>query len=175
MTALDGDELAGIVAQFGALTRAELARAVEELAFRRGETVEAVDDAEGTSTGGSSESTDDAVDRALADLRLVEFERDGERLLAPGPTALPTLPPDADDLPYILDVEERSPSRERLREPAERRLREAAATAAAAGDRERIERLLDATYDLESWAPDASVASVRQRLDAALADEGDDA
>lgn len=152
---LDGDELAGIASQFGALSRGDLIRAVEELAFRRGEEASAVGD---------------AVDRALADLRLVAVERDGDEVLAPGPTAFPRLPSGADDLPHILDVPERSVPREDLVEPAERRLREAAATAVADGDRERIEALLDATYDLESWAPDADVASVRERLDAALAD-----
>jgi len=153
----DGDDLAGVVAQFGALTRDELGRAADELAFKRGETVE---DLDGT------------VEDALADLRLVAFERDGTELLAPGPTAFPTLPEGAEDLPHILDVEERSVDRAALVEPAERRLRAAAATAAAEGNRERIEHLLDATYDLETWAPDAAVGSVRDRLDAALDEAG---
>lgn len=161
---LDGDELAGIAAQFGALSREDLVRAVEELAFKRGEEV-------------SAATADAAVDRALADLRLVAVDRGaegaGEELLAPGPTAFPSLPTGAEDLPHILDAEERSVPREELVEPAERRLRAAAATAVADGDRERIEGLLDATYDLESWAPDADVASVRERLDAALAETTD--
>jgi hypothetical protein len=158
---IDGDDLAGIAAQFGALTRAELVRAVEELAFRRGEDPETA-------------TVSDAIDGALADLRLVAVERDGDRLFAPGPTAFPRLPPDADDLPHILDVGERSVPREDLVDPAERRLREAAAGAVVEDDRERIEDLLDATYDLESWAPSADVGSVRERLDAALAEaEGD--
>ncbi|MFB6080880.1 MAG: hypothetical protein ABEJ81_07780 [Haloferacaceae archaeon] len=155
----DGDELAGIVSQFGALTRAELDRAIAELAFKRGE------EASEAASGG-------AIDDALADLRLVAVERDGDRLLAPGPTAFPRLPPDADDLPHILDAGERTVPRAALAESAERRLREAAASAVAAGDRERIEELLDATYDLESWAPEADVGSVRERLDAALAGDG---
>ncbi|MFB6304935.1 MAG: hypothetical protein ABEH47_07200 [Haloferacaceae archaeon] len=151
----DGDELAGVVGQFGALTREELGRALEELAFKRGETVA---------------DPDAAVEDALTDLHLVAFERDGTELLAPGPAAFPALPDGAEDLPHILDVEERSVDRAALVDPAERRLRSAAANAAAAGDRERIERLLDATYDLETWASDADVASVRERLDAALDD-----
>ncbi|MFB6302239.1 MAG: hypothetical protein ABEH78_05195 [Haloferacaceae archaeon] len=153
---LDGDELAGIASQFGALTRDELVRAVEELAFKRGETADAA-------------AVADAVDGALADLHLVAVERDGEEVLAPGPTAFPRLPSGADDLPHILDAPERSVPREALVDPAEHRLRETAAAAVADDDSERIERLLDATYDLESWAPDADVASIRERLDAALA------
>lgn len=156
----DGDELAGVVSQFDALTRAELARAIDELAFKRGEAVE---------------DPEDVIEDALADLHLVAFERDRTELLAPGPTAFPTLPEGAADLPHILDVAERSVDRAALVDPAERRLREAAATAAAEGDRERIRRLLDATYDLETWAPDAGVESVRERLDAALDATGDDA
>lgn len=159
---LDGDELAGIASQFGALPPADLRRAVEEVAFKRGEEV----------TAGQVE---DAVEGALADLRLVAVEREGERLLAPGPTAFPRLPTGADDLPHILDAAERTVPQSALAEAAERRLRAAAATAVADGDRERIERLLDATYDLESWAPDADVASVRERLDAALAETGGEA
>jgi len=164
----DGDELAGVASQFGALSRAGLVRAAEELAFKRGETVETTE-------------IEGAVDDALADLRLVAVEGEdtgggtgdgngGGELLAPGPTAFPRLPDGADDLPHILDAPERSVPREDLVEPAERRLRAAAATAVAEEDRERMGRLLDATYDLESWGPDADVASVRERLDAALAE-----
>lgn len=160
---LDGDELAGVASQFGALSRAELRRAVEELAFKRGEEP-------------GPERVDDAIDRALADLRLVAVEREGSGadgepdLLAPGPTAFPRLPAGAEDLPHILDAAERSVPEGALADAAERRLRAAAATAVADGDRERMAALLDATYDLESWAPEADVASVRERLDAALGD-----
>lgn len=159
---LDGDELAGIASQFGALPPADLRRAVEEVAFKRGEEV-------------SAERVEDAIDGALADLRLVAVEREGERLLAPGPTAFPRLPPGADDLPHILDAMERSVPQSDLAEAAERRLRAAAATAVADGDHDRIEGLLDATYDLESWAPEADVASVRERLDAAMSGAGGEA
>jgi hypothetical protein len=158
---LDGDELAGVASQFGALARADLTRAVEELAFKRGEET---DEAAVTA----------AVDSAVEDLRLVAVEHGDETVLAPGPTAFPRLPSGAEDLPHILDVEERSVPRDELAEAAERRLREGAAAAVVGDDRDRMERLLDATYDLESWAPEADVASVRERLDTALEDEAAD-
>ncbi|MFB6280847.1 MAG: hypothetical protein ABEH40_02370 [Haloferacaceae archaeon] len=186
---LDGDELAGVVSQFGALSRPELVRAAEELAFKRGEDVD-------------PDRVGDAIDGALADLRLVAVQggttdagptgagaadaggdESGSEsggtgtgcdaaLLVPGPTAFPRLPDGAEDLPHILDVEARSVADGAAAEAAERRLRAAAATAVADGDRERMAGLLDATYDLESWASDADVASVRERLDAALDSEG---
>ena len=151
----DGDELAGIVEQFGALSRAELERAVEELAFKRGEAVE-------------PGAVADRIEAAVEELRLVPVEREGTRLFAPGPTAFPALPAGAEDLPHILEVEERAVDRAQLARSAERRLREAAAAATAANDRERMAALLDYTYDLETWAPeDVAVESVRERLDAA--------
>lgn len=151
---LDGDELAGLADQFGALTRAELRRAVEEVAFREGE---AVDD----------ETVRAAVARAEDRLRLVAVE-DDEELLVAGPGALPTLPAGADSLPQILEVPERSVERAAVAEAAESRLREAAARAVDAGDRERVAALLDATYDLEAWAPETDASTVRTRLDDAL-------
>ena len=154
---LDGDELAGLADQFGALTRAELRRAVEEVAFREGE---AVDD----------ETVCAAVARAEDRLRLVAVEDDeeDEELLVAGPGALPTLPAGADSLPQILEVPERSVARAVVAEAAETRLREAAARAVGAGDRERVAALLDATYDLEAWAPETDASTVRTRLDDAL-------
>jgi uncharacterized protein YcaQ len=46
----------------------------------------------------------------------------------------------------------------------------AVAVAVAADDRDRAEELLDASYDLEAWAP-VDAAGVRDRLDAVLADD----
>jgi hypothetical protein len=152
--AVDGDELAGVVDLFGALTRAELEDALGELAFKRGETVDEA-------------AIDDAVDDAVADYYLVAVDRDGTTLLAPGPVAFPTLPEGAEDLPHILDVPDRDVDRSTLAEAAERRLRADAARAADADDDDRIEHLLDVSYDLETWgSTDAS--DVRSRLDDAL-------
>lgn len=149
--AVDADDLAGIVDLFGALTRAELRRALEELAFKRG--VAAPDAA--------------AIEAAVESYHLVEH--DG-RLVA-GPAAFPSLPPEADDLPHIMDVEGRSPDRGAVGRTVEERFREEAARALADGDGSRVERLLDASYDLETWGP-IEVADVRRRLDAARGGDG---
>ena len=120
---IDGDELAGIVDQFGALTPAELTRAVEEVAFRAGEEFD-------------EEALAEAVDEAERRLGLVAVDRDGDRLYVAGPGALPRLPTEGENLPHDLDAPERS--------------------------------VLDATYDLEAWAPDVDATEVRARLDDAL-------
>jgi hypothetical protein len=153
---IDGDELAGVVDQFGALTPAELERAAEEVAFRAGETV-------------GDEAFAEAVDEAEQRLQIVAVDRGGETLYVAGPGALPRLPAEGENLPHVLDAPERTVERETVAEAAEGRLREAAARAVGAGDRERVERLLDATYDLEAWAPTADASGVRARLDDALA------
>ncbi|MFC6988071.1 hypothetical protein ACFQJD_03815 [Haloplanus sp. GCM10025708] len=150
------DELAGVVDLFGALTRAELERALAELAFKAGEDVD-------------ERAVDDAVASAVESYHLVAVDRGDETLLAPGPVAFPTLPADAEDLPHILDVEPREIDRASVATDVETRLRADAARAVDDGDHDRIERLLDVTYDLETWAP-VDVSEVRTRLDDALDD-----
>jgi hypothetical protein len=160
--ALSPDELAGVVDLFGLLTTDELRQAAEELAFRRGR------DPDGSSAGTPPTDGDDGGYRAAIDsYHLVSLERDGEEYVAVGPVAFPTLPPDAEDLPHILDVPERSLDRAALATDVEERLRGDAARAVAAGDDERIRHLLDVTYDLETWAA-VEVDDVRDRLDASL-------
>jgi hypothetical protein len=149
-----GDELAGVVDLFGALTRGELDDALGELAFKRGEEVDEA-------------AAEAAVDDAIAGYYLVAVDRDGTTLLAPGPVAFPTLPDGAEDLPHILDVPTRTVDRDALAEAAERQLRADAARAVDADDDERIERLLDVSYDLETWGS-TDVSGVRSRLDDAL-------
>lgn len=150
----DPDELAGVVDLFGGLTRDELERALRELAFRDGDEAADADVA-------------DAVEAARRDLALVAVERDGDDLLVPGPTAFPVLPDGGEDLPHILDVTERDVDRAVAGRAAAEHLRGQAARAAAAGDVDRMEHLLDATYDLEAWA-DVDAGDVRERLDDAL-------
>lgn len=169
------DEVAGVVDLFGALTRAELRDALSELAFKRGADV---DDA----------AVDAAVDAAIREYVLVPVEvgesggddgtapavTDDDRL-AVGPAAFPTLPDRAEDLPHILDVEERDPDREALGRAVRERLRaevdallDAADGAdAPAIDAERAEALLDVCYDLDVWAP-VETDDLRDRLTAAL-------
>lgn len=151
------DELAGIVDLFGALTRAELETALEELAFKQGREADAA---------ALSAAVDDAVDAYY----LVAHDRDERTLLSVGPVAFPTLPPDAEDLPHIMDVETRAVDRGVLAERVESRLRAEAARAVQAGDDARAAHLLDVTYDIEAWAP-VDVGDIRARLDAAIADD----
>ena len=160
----DGDELAGTVDPFGALSRAELREAAREVAFRRGEDL---DDA----------ALAAAVDDAVAAYRLVVCPPeavpargvgdDETDLLAVGPTAFPEPPEGAEDLPHILDVDRRSVDRERLGRAVVERLRGQAARAVDRGEHERVRQLLDVSYDVEAWAP-VDVSDVRERFDSAL-------
>lgn len=147
------DELAGVVDLFGALTREELSEALAELAFKQGK---AVDDS----------AFETVIEDGVRDFYLVETETDdGEVVLVPGPVAFPALPENAEDLPHIMDVTERSIDRERLGERVRDRLRTEAETA----DEERARYLVDVSYDLEAWAP-VEARDVRERLDESLPD-----
>lgn len=154
---MDGtrDELAGVVDLFGGLTREELADALLELAFRRGQEVE-------------EDAVDAEIEAAIEDYHLVPVERDEATLLAPGPVAFPTMPDDAEDLPHILDVERRHLDREDLATAVRERL-DAEAQELAAGEdsdetKDRATYLIDVTYDAEAWAP-VDLEDVRAKLD----------
>jgi len=152
---ITGDELAGVADVFGGLTRAELDRAVEELAFKRG-------------TEADADVVADTVESAIDAYRLVAVEADDaeatdETLLVPGPAAFPSLPEGAEDLPHILDIEERTVDRDRVATAARTRLEADAERAVEAGDAGRAAALVDVSYDLETWGVD--VAAVRDRLD----------
>ncbi|MEF8775223.1 MAG: hypothetical protein V5A43_01815 [Haloarculaceae archaeon] len=88
-------------------------------------------------------------------------------LLVPGPVAFPQLPEGATDLPHILDVDKRQVARELAGRAAEERFRSDAASAVESGDSDRISALLDASYELEVWAP-VDLDAARDRLDAVL-------
>jgi hypothetical protein len=187
--ALTHDELAGVVDLFGALTSAELSRACAELAFKRGE--EAVDatDAvaeavaayrlvaferagdwgEAGTEAGDGIDDHDTGERGGAYAPVAPDELGGGTLLAAGPAAFTTLAAGAADLPHILAVEPREPDRAALGEVVEERLRAEAARALAAGEAERVAQLLDASYEVEAWAP-VDLGDVRERLDAAVGD-----
>nr|WP_119821818.1 hypothetical protein [Halalkaliarchaeum desulfuricum] len=136
---------------FTALTREELADAAAELAFKRGESIE-------------RDAVDRAIDDAVSEFALVSVEYEptsdteqetqySQSHLAVGPTAFPRLPDGAADLPHILDVErERSIDREVVATAVEKRLRREAARAAADGDDDRLETLLDVCFDVDVWA-----------------------
>jgi len=144
------DDLAGVVDLFGALTRSELGRALSELAFKRGEEIANVEA---------------LIDDALDSYHLVEVDTgDGEPLLVPGPTAFPTLPDGAEDLPHIMDDAGDAVDEADRMHAVETRFREDAAEAINQGDAERIAELLDVSYELEVWG-DVDLETARERLD----------
>jgi len=154
---LTADELAGVVDVAGPLTRAELRQAYAELAFKRGESVD-------------EETATEAIESALATYHLVAVaDHDAAAqagLIVVGPVAFPELPTGATDLPHILDVPDRAPTESAIGTAAEQRFREEAAQAVRNGDDDRIETLLDVSYDLEAWGP-VNLAEARTLLDEA--------
>ncbi|VTT88423.1 hypothetical protein DM2_1757 [Halorubrum sp. DM2] len=171
------DDLAGVVDLFGWLTRAELSRALSELAFKQRAEVD-------------EEAIDAAIDLAIAEYALVPApdgalsggDEAGDKAntgndatdgtaLAVGPAAFPTLPEGAEDLPHILDIPDRAVDREALADAVLDRLRGEAVDAIGDGDADRLETLVDVTYDVEAWAP-VDVEPVRTRIVAEL--DGED-
>lgn len=141
------DEVAGIVDLFDALTREETQTALSELAYRRGE-----------------EPPENAVDDAIDAFALVEFDHEGERVVAPGPAAFPTLPEGAEDLPHILETDGRTVGRDAIVAAAVSRFRADVDRTVEETDDERAAELLEISYDLEAWGgPDLSEA--RDALD----------
>jgi len=145
------DELAGVVDLFGGLTREEFHRALEELAYKRGEEPD-------------GDAVAAAVDAAVESYHLVPVERAETTLLVAGPTAFPTLPEGAEDLPHIMDVETRSVDRATAAAAARDRLDAQAVEVAKAGDGDRAAALVEVCYDLETWAA-VDTADLRERLD----------
>lgn len=169
------DELAGVVDLFGGLTRDELADALLELAFKRGQSVaELYPTDSGAADQGDEAVVDAAIDAAIHDFYLVEIpERyvidepeshgEGDTILAPGPVAFPTLPDGAEDLPHILDTPRRDLDRDVLGAAIVNRFRGEVPDA----DPERARYLLDVTYDAETWA-NVDLSGVRTDLESRL-------
>lgn len=145
------DELAGVVDGFGGLTRAELRGALDDLAARGGDPVDA----------GAVET---AIEQALDTYHLVELPADAalaapggselaDPLLLPGPAALPELPDGGEDLPHLLEIEPRPIDREAAARAVETSLRADAAAAIENDDVDRAAMLLDACYEVEAWGP----------------------
>jgi hypothetical protein len=86
----------------------------------------------------------------------------------PGPRAWPEEPEGAEDLPHILDVDPRDVNRDALAARVRQQLRARIEQAAAAGDADALQDLLDVTYDVETWA-DVDLADTRGLADGALA------
>ncbi len=162
------DELAGIVELFGALTRAELADALSELAFKRRADVDeaAVDDAIAAATAGyvivpAPADAVHVVGGDDSDPSNHEPEADG--LLAVGPAAFPTPPPNVEDLPHILDVPDRTVDRDRLAGATLDRLERDVSATVDDGNDARLEALLEVTYDIEAWAA-VDATRIRDRV-----------
>ncbi len=140
---LSPDELAGVVDLFGALTRPELKTALVELAFKQSE----------------DPPDESLIDTAIESYHLVK----SEDALTVGPTAFPVIPDGGTDLPHIMDIESRKVDRDRLGRAVEERFRTEAARAVATEDEEAINRLIDVSYDLETWGP-VELANARELL-----------
>jgi vacuolar-type H+-ATPase subunit I/STV1 len=157
------DELAGIVDLFDALTREELRQALAELAFKRDDAVEAIDEriddaVEAYHLVAVNASAVDVVDSGA---NAGEEANEHADVLAVGPAAFPELPESAEDLPHIMSVPERRVDDEALARTVEERFREEAAVAARTG--ENVERLLDLSYELDVWG-DVDLSGARERL-----------
>jgi hypothetical protein len=147
-----GDDLAGVVDMFGALSRDDLAAALVELSFKAGVDVE-------------PSAFDDDIESALREYELVELEPETDTaLLVAGPAAFTRLPEEAEDLHHILDAEQREIDREEAGTAAADKLHRDAVGAIDAGDSAEMQRLLDLSYDIEAWAP-VDLSETRDRLD----------
>ena len=140
------DELAGVVDLFGGLTPGELERALAELAFR--------------TDGGSVDDDDleESIEQALSAFAIVRYdscekETPDESLLVAGPTAFPSTPEYAEDLPHVLGVDRRQIDRERVGDQTKERFVAAVDDALEEDERDRIDDLLEVSYDIEAWAP----------------------
>lgn len=134
---LTADELAGIAGLFGGLRPDELREACREVAFKR------------AGEEPSNAEIDAVIDTAEQSHRLVPVNHEAGTLLVPGPTAWPTVPTVAEDLPHVLDIEPRTIDRTAVaRQLIERFLDEMDEDLTP----ERIASLRQLAYDLESWA-----------------------
>lgn len=172
------DALAGVVDLFGWLTLTELTSAVDELAFKRRETVEpeavaavvdAAVDAYVLVSAPPAAINDTGLERDSTDETTAEHAATAcdDTPLTVGPVAFPTLPDGAVDLLHILAIDPRPVAREPVADAVLERLSTEAVTAITAGDATRLETLADVTYDLEAWAA-VDVGRVRDRIVAEL-------
>ena len=176
------DDLAGVVDLFGALDRPELRRALAELAFKRGEEVDeaALDDAIAAAIDGyylvpvaAEAVTVDGGPTGAGDDEVAGDPADADpEFLAAGPVAFPSLPPGAEDLPHILDIEPRALDREALGTRARERLQSDAETAVETGDGERVAELsvnrtptVDGRLRATSFAGRGPVREIEHLLD----------
>lgn len=144
MTSLSPDELAGVVGLFGALTREELADALAELHFKR--------------HGSNERTAEDASEVEAALEAYVLVEHDGK--LVVGPTAFPSLPDGAEDLPHIMDLPSRTVDRDAIAESIIEEMFEVLDRS----DQDAVNRARELAYDLETWA-NVNDTQLRELLD----------
>lgn len=145
------DDLAGITDLFDGLTESELKRALEDLAARTGREFDATQCAT-------------LIQNAIADYYLVSVPTDSGDVLVPGPVSLPSLPEHGDDLPHILDIEDRQIDQETIALAIEKRLRGDAARAINEEDERRANDILDICYETEAWGL-IDTTEIRESLD----------
>jgi hypothetical protein len=152
------DELAGIVDLFGALTRAELRRALDELAFKQNLEV---DDA--------SRRIDAAIDsyhlvEVTADFLIGTSEPPESPVIVLGPAAFPALPANAADLPHIMAVPAREVDTAAVKAVVTERFEQAVEDAVANEDETAAASLLDVSYELAAWGM-SDLDAVRSSLE----------
>ncbi len=169
------DDLAGVVDLFEWLTRAELARALSELAFKQRAEVDEAAIADAIDLAVTGYALVPAPPTALTETGTTpeavadpdEGLQRNDVALAVGPAAFPSLPADAEDLPHILDVPDRDVDREELSSAVLDRLSADAVAAITESDVDRLEILADVTYDIETWAA-VDAGPIRDRIVAEL-------
>lgn len=181
------DELAGIVDLFGTLTRDAVDTAIVEMAFRQGIEVESDTRQEMITTAINQyrliiyPSTEDemrSIQHPSEQASDINSNIDETKLnrIAPGPTAFPTLPAHAEDLPRILETDGQAIDHEAATYAVINRLRDDTEQAITNNDIELMRYLRDVTYDIETWAGVATanddlISDVRCRLNSALAED----
>lgn len=148
-----GDTIAGVVDLFGALTEDELRTALAELAYKRGD-------------GFEPERFEQDIADACESYHLVRVTDRQPPFLVPGPVAFPTVPEGGTDLVHILDVETRDLDRSVSSTAAVERFDGDVRRALEENDRQRLEDLLDVSYELEAWAS-VDLSDERDRLEEA--------
>ncbi|MFW5965140.1 MAG: DUF7109 family protein [Halodesulfurarchaeum sp.] len=144
---LTGDDLAGILQEFGGLSPAELRQAIAETTFRAGEEL-------------PEEHIEAAVSAAIEEFSILPVAVEKRELLVAGPRAFPDPPEAAADLRHILEVSPREIP-EAAREAALRERLENELTLSPGP--ERASELIEMTYDAEAWLA-IDLSEVRSRL-----------
>ena len=143
------DEIAGIVDIFGGLTNGELNTAMEEIAFRRDDSPV------------SQSWLDQKIEQATEEGILVRQESHDPPLLCVGPVAFPVEPDGAEDLPYILDIPERTVDRESL---ANELLQNMEADISDTMSSNQRTAYIELSYDIETWSG-VDTSQLRDALD----------